>query len=80
MIGILILVLLIPLVVVGALVHEREATRNTVEMEVAEKWGGSQSLLGPMRDSCLRASSSKARYVLRSAIAASTRSRSTKWV
>jgi inner membrane protein len=48
MIGILILVLLIPLVVVGGLVHERESTRNTVELEVAEKWGGSQSLLGPI--------------------------------
>jgi inner membrane protein len=47
-IGILILVLLIPLTVVGGLVSERESTRNAVEMEVAEKWGGSQSLIGPI--------------------------------
>src|SRR5262245_14317313 len=47
-IGVLILVLLIPLAVVGGLVQERESTRNTVEMEVAEKWGGSQTLLGPI--------------------------------
>jgi inner membrane protein len=47
-IGILILVLLIPLAVVGSLVHERESTRNRVEMEVAEKWGGAQSLVGPI--------------------------------
>ncbi len=48
MIGILILVLLIPLVVVGGLVRERERTRAAVEMEVAEKWGGPQSLVGPI--------------------------------
>ncbi len=48
MIGILILLLLIPLVVVGGLVRERESTRATVETEVAEKWGGSQSLVGPV--------------------------------
>ena len=48
LIGILILVLLIPLAVVGGLVGERESTRNMVEMEVAEKWGGSQSLIGPI--------------------------------
>ncbi len=47
-IGILIVVLLIPLIAVGTLVGEREGRRTTVEMEVAEKWGGPQSLVGPI--------------------------------
>lgn len=47
-IGILILLLLIPLAMVGVLVGDREATRASVEREVAEKWGGQQSLVGPI--------------------------------
>ncbi len=47
-IGFLILVLLIPLAAVSSLVREREATRLGVEREVAEKWGGEQSLVGPI--------------------------------
>ncbi len=47
-IGVLILILLIPLAAVGVLVSEREATRFGVEREVAEKWGGEQSLIGPI--------------------------------
>jgi inner membrane protein len=47
-IGALILLLLIPLGMVGMLVGERETNRMTVEREVAEKWGGQQSLVGPI--------------------------------
>lgn len=47
-VGLLILVLLIPLATVSSLVQEREATRLGVEKEVADKWGGEQSLVGPI--------------------------------
>lgn len=47
-IGFLILLLLIPLAAVSSLVGEREATRFAVEREVSEKWGGAQSLVGPI--------------------------------
>jgi inner membrane protein len=47
-IGFLILLLLIPLALVGALVGEREALLREVERELSEKWGGGQSLVGPI--------------------------------
>jgi len=45
---VLVLLLLVPLVMVGSLVREREATRIGVEREVADKWGSEQSLMGPI--------------------------------
>jgi inner membrane protein len=47
-VGVLILLLLIPLAMVRSLVSEREATRTGAEREVADKWGGRQSLVGPI--------------------------------
>lgn len=45
--GILILVMLIPMIFVSNLVHEREQRRKTVEKDVSEKWATPQRLSGP---------------------------------
>jgi inner membrane protein len=47
-IGILILVLLIPLVMVESLIHERQKRRDDAFHEVSDKWGRSQVLNGPV--------------------------------
>ena len=48
MLGILILIMLIPLTMVGDLVHERSARRYEVESQIASQWGGSQIVGGPV--------------------------------
>jgi len=47
LISFLILMLLIPLLMVTALVSEREGRSRSVESDVARTWGGSQALSGP---------------------------------
>ncbi|TGN00427.1 cell envelope integrity protein CreD [Leptospira yasudae] len=47
-IGILALLLLIPSFMVSNLIQEREQTRNAAEEEVTSKWGGSQTIGGPI--------------------------------
>jgi inner membrane protein len=47
-IGLLILILLIPLVMVGSLVSEREQRRSAVAREVSSSWGNAQTLGGPV--------------------------------
>ncbi|CCH02244.1 Inner membrane protein creD [Fibrella aestuarina BUZ 2] len=47
-IGILILVLLIPTTMLQTLISERESTRNTAVAEVSGKWGGVQTISGPI--------------------------------
>lgn len=46
--GFLILLLWIPLLMVGNLVHEREARSRSVQKEIASKWGDAQNLSGPL--------------------------------
>lgn len=46
-IAFLILLLLVPLVMVGALVYERQGRSNSVMAEVARTWGGMQQITGP---------------------------------
>jgi inner membrane protein len=48
MLGILILITLIPLNMVGDLVHERSARRYEVENQIASQWGGWQIVAGPV--------------------------------
>lgn len=48
LIGVLIVLLLIPLGMVGALIHERQGTRAAAELEVSAKWGSRQTLGGPI--------------------------------
>lgn len=42
------LVLMIPAFMMYGLIHERESTRNRAVREVSEKWGGSQTIAGPV--------------------------------
>jgi inner membrane protein len=46
-IGVLILVLLIPALMIQNLIRERQARRDSVVMEVNQKWGGCQTITGP---------------------------------
>ncbi|MBN1906288.1 MAG: cell envelope integrity protein CreD, partial [Deltaproteobacteria bacterium] len=46
-IGVLILVLLIPALMIQNLIRERQARRDSVVMEINQKWGGSQTITGP---------------------------------
>lgn len=48
MLGILILIMLIPLTMIGDLVHERSERRYEVENEIASQWGGYQIVGGPV--------------------------------
>jgi inner membrane protein len=48
LVGALIVLLLIPLGLVGGLIHERQGTRAEAEQEVSEKWGSRQILGGPV--------------------------------
>jgi inner membrane protein len=47
-IGFLVLILLIPTAMVESLIREREYRRGDVIREVSDKWGGSQSITGPI--------------------------------
>ncbi|GAB2575941.1 cell envelope integrity protein CreD [Spirosoma areae] len=47
-IGILVLVLLIPTNMLQSLIQERESTRNQAIAEVSAKWGGEQTIGGPV--------------------------------
>jgi inner membrane protein len=46
--GVLTLILLIPLGMIGDLVHERESRKSEVESEITSQWGGPQTVLGPI--------------------------------
>ena len=46
-VGIIILVLLIPSSMITSLVHERQGRRNSVVMEINQKWGNEQTITGP---------------------------------
>ncbi|MBT8340313.1 MAG: cell envelope integrity protein CreD [Desulfatitalea sp.] len=46
-IGILILILLLPTVMIQNLIRERQSRRNSVVMEINQKWGDSQTITGP---------------------------------
>ena len=46
-VGILILLLLIPAVMIQDLVQERQSRRDSVVMEISQKWGYSQIITGP---------------------------------
>ena len=48
MLGILILIMLIPLTMIGDLVNERSNRRYEVEAQIAEQWGGYQTVSGPV--------------------------------
>lgn len=48
LVAVLIGLLLLPLGMVMALIHEREATRKAAEREVSEKWGAQQTVGGPV--------------------------------
>jgi inner membrane protein len=48
LIGVLMVLLLVPLVMVRQLVHERQARRSSAVFEVASTWGASQRLGGPV--------------------------------
>lgn len=48
LIGVLIALLLIPLGMVMALIHDRQGTRDAAEQEVSAKWGSPQCLGGPI--------------------------------
>jgi inner membrane protein len=47
-IAIIIIVLLIPLFLIRAVISEREQRRNDAVYEVSEKWGGPQTIAGPI--------------------------------
>ena len=47
-VGVLVLILLIPTVMLENLVRERESTRAMAVSEVSDKWGGVQTVSGPM--------------------------------
>ena len=47
-IAFLVLVLLIPTTMIGGLISEREQRRDDAIQEVGDKWGGSQTLAGPI--------------------------------
>jgi inner membrane protein len=46
-IGVLILVMLIPALMIQNLITERQKRRDSVIMEINQKWGGSQTITGP---------------------------------
>ncbi|TGL86234.1 cell envelope integrity protein CreD [Leptospira congkakensis] len=46
--GGMVLLFIIPLVMVGSLIEERSASRNQAVMEVGEKWGSNQTIVGPV--------------------------------
>lgn len=46
--GVLALVLLIPIAMVQSVVNERQSRRNDAIREVSEKWGGAQTVTGPI--------------------------------
>ena len=46
--GLLTLILLIPLGMIGDLVHERESRKSEVESEITAQWGGAQTIVGPI--------------------------------
>ncbi len=47
-VGILALLLLIPVGMVRNLINEREFTKKTAEAEISQKWGGQQTIAGPI--------------------------------
>src|SRR5690242_5569178 len=47
-ISILMLLLLIPQFMVMGMIEDRQSTRNQAVAEVSDKWGGSQTLAGPV--------------------------------
>ena len=47
-IGLLVLLLLIPAMMLQGLISERESTRTMAIQEVSEKWGGTQTISGPV--------------------------------
>ncbi|MDR1675586.1 MAG: cell envelope integrity protein CreD [Tannerella sp.] len=47
-IGFLTLLLLIPMLMIGFLIHEREQTANEASIEVHQKWSSAQDIMGPM--------------------------------
>ncbi|MBO0933257.1 cell envelope integrity protein CreD [Fibrella aquatilis] len=47
-VGVLVLILLIPTFMLENLIREREATRTEAIREVSEKWGGTQTVSGPI--------------------------------
>lgn len=47
-VGVLVLILLIPTVMLENLIREREFTRAMAVSEVSDKWGGVQTVSGPM--------------------------------
>ncbi|TGK82244.1 cell envelope integrity protein CreD [Leptospira noumeaensis] len=46
--GGMVLLFIIPLVMVGSLIEERSASRNQAVLEVGEKWGSNQTIVGPV--------------------------------
>ena len=47
-IGILTLVLLIPALLIQNLIYERENRRDSVALEISQKWGQEQVIVGPV--------------------------------
>ena len=47
-IGFLILLMLIPLAMVGGVMHERKTLRRNVQKEISHLWGGQQTIQGPL--------------------------------
>ena len=47
-VGALVLILMIPAAMVGSLIRERQERRDEAVLEVSEKWGYPQTLLGPV--------------------------------
>jgi inner membrane protein len=47
-IGFLTLLLLIPMLLIGTLIHEREQTAEEASVEVHQKWSSAQNVMGPM--------------------------------
>src|SRR5262245_16677027 len=48
LLGFLVLLLLIPLAQISDVIDERASRRDAAVLEVTEKWGGEQSLTGPV--------------------------------
>ncbi len=47
-VGILALLLLLPVSMVRNLINQRESTKKTAEAEISQKWGGQQTIAGPV--------------------------------
>ena len=47
-VGILALLLLVPVSMVRNLINQRESTKKTAEAEISQKWGGQQTIAGPV--------------------------------